>query len=69
MNEAWQVMGFTYLLSAIVAMFVAFLIHMLVLLIRRFGKAPQPETAAVAQDDAGEIALAIAVALQRQQKS
>ena len=36
MAQAWMVMGETYLLTIVVSLFVAFLIHMMTLLIRRF---------------------------------
>ncbi len=36
MAQAWMVMGETYLLTIVVSLFVAFLIHMITLLIRLF---------------------------------
>ena len=39
MAQAWMVMGETYLLTIVVSLFVAFLIHMMTLLFRRFGAA------------------------------
>lgn len=37
MEQAWIIMGETYLLTIVISLFVAFLIHMMTLLIRRFG--------------------------------
>ena len=72
MAQAWMVMGETYLLTIVVSLFVAFLIHMMTLLIRRFGAAkPLPASAeqvevSAAPDDPDELAaLAIAVAVRR----
>ena len=39
MEQAWIIMGETYLLTIVISLFVAFLIHMMTLLIRRFGTA------------------------------
>ena len=42
MEQAWIIMGKTYLLTIVISLFVAFLIHMMTLLIRRFGTAAKP---------------------------
>ena len=42
MEQAWIIMGETYLLTIVISLFVAFLIHMMTLLIRRFGTAAKP---------------------------
>ncbi len=73
MREAWEVTGFTYLLTIVVSLFVASIIHMMTLLIRRFGAkaAPLPVSAVQepevpAPDNPDELAaVAIAVALRR----
>ena len=73
MAQAWMVMGETYLLTIVVSLFVAFLIHMMTLLIRRFGAAAKALPASAEQvevsaapDDPDELAaLAIAVAVRR----
>ena len=73
MEQAWIIMGETYLLTIVISLFVAFLIHMMTLLIRRFGTAAKPLPASAEQvevsaapDDPDELAaLAIAVAVRR----
>ena len=70
MEQAWIIMGETYLLTIVISLFVAFLIHMMTLLIRRFGTAAKPLPISAEQveisaqpDDPGELAaLAIAIA-------
>ena len=44
MEQAWIIMGETYLLTIVISLFVAFLIHMMTLLIRRFGTAAKPHS-------------------------
>lgn len=70
MEQAWLIMGETYLLTIVVSLFVAFLIHMMTLLIRRFGSTAKPLPSSAEQveiaalpDDPDEIAaLAIVIA-------
>ena len=70
MEQAWIIMGETYLLTIVISLFVAFLIHMMTLLIRRFGTAAKPLPVSAEQveiskqpDDPDELAaLAIAIA-------
>ena len=68
MDNSWSVMGFTYLLSAAVSLLVAALIHVLVILIQRFGSKPVPAAVPAAADYDAEIAVAVAVALRQQGK-
>ena len=73
MTQAWLVMGETYLLTIVVSLLVAFVVHMMTLLIRRFGASAKPLPASAEQvdvsaapDDPDELAaLAIAVAMHR----
>ena len=65
----------TYLLTIVISLFVAFLIHMMTLLIRRFGTAAKPLPVSAEQveisaqpDDPDELAaLAIAIAAMRKE--
>ena len=68
MEQAWIIMGETYLLTIVISLFVAFLIHMMTLLIRRFGTAAKPLPVSAEQveisaqpDDPDELA-ALAIA-------
>lgn len=73
-QQSWIVMGQTYLITIIVSFIVAFLVHMMTLLIGRFGSGAVPLPAAADQveameppDDPEELAaLAIAAALRGQ---
>ena len=75
MEQAWIIMGETYLLTIVISLFVAFLIHMMTLLIRRFGTAAKPLPVSAEQveisaqpDDPDKLAaLAIAIAAMRQE--
>ena len=75
MEQAWIIMGKTYLLTIVISLFVAFLIHMMTLLIRRFGTAAKPLPVSAEQveisaqpDDPDELAaLAIAIAAMRKE--
>ena len=75
MEQAWIIMGETYLLTIVISLFVAFLIHMMTLLIRRFGTAAKPLPVSAEQveilaqpDDPDELAaLAIAIAAMRKE--
>ena len=73
MEQAWIIMGETYLLTIVISLFVAFLIHMMTLLIRRFGTAAKPVSAEQVEisaqpDDPDELAaLAIAIATMRKE--
>lgn len=75
MEQAWIIMGETYLLTIVISLFVAFLIHMMTLLIRRFGTVAKPLPVSAEQveiskqpDDPDELAaLAIAIATTRRQ--
>ena len=75
MEQAWIIMGETYLLTIVISLFVAFLIHMMTLFIRRFGTAAKPLPVSAEQveiskqpDDPDELAaLAIAIAAMRKQ--
>lgn len=75
MEQAWIIMGKTYLLTIVISLFVAFLIHMMTLLIRRFGTAAKPLPVSAEQveisaqpDDPDKLAaLAIAIAAMRKE--
>lgn len=75
MEQAWIIMGETYLLTIVISLFVAFLIHMMTLLIRRFGAAARPLPVSAEQveisaqpDDPDKLAaLAIAIAAMRKE--
>ena len=75
MEQAWIIMGETYLLTIVISLFVAFLIHMMTLLIRRFGTAAKPLPVSAEQveiskqpDDPDKLAaLAIAIAAMRKE--
>lgn len=69
-TEAWSVIGETYLVTIVVSFIVAFLVHMMTLLVGRFGSAakplPAPDLVGAMEppDDPEELAaLAVAVAL------
>jgi len=66
MTEAWEVMGFTYLLAAAVSLVVAVLIHLLVLVIRKFSRKETPVPQSNESDI--EIAIALAVAIRGNRK-
>jgi len=73
MTQAWIVLLQTYGLTIVVSFLVAFLIHIMTILIRRFGAAakPLPASAELVEaveppDDPDELAaLAIAIAMRR----
>ena len=64
MEQAWIIMGETYLLTIVISLFVAFLIHMMTLLIRRFGTV---EISELPEDPDELAALAIAIAAMRKE--
>lgn len=49
-KEAWEVMGFSYLLTIIVSLLVAVVIHGMTVLIRRFGAKAAPLPASAVQE-------------------
>ncbi len=76
-QQAWVMMGFSYLLTIVVSLLVAVVIHVMVIMIRRFSSAakPLPESAVKdpelpPPDNPDELlALAIAVAARRNSNS
>ena len=75
-KEAWEVMGFSYLLTIIVSLLVAVVIHGMTVLIRRFGAkaAPLPASAVhepvvPVPDDPDEVLAVVLAASIRMQRN
>lgn len=75
-KEAWEVMGFTYLLTIVVSMLVAVVIHVMTVLIRRFGAKAAPLPASAVQepvvpvpDDPDEVLAVVLAASIRMQRN
>ena len=75
-KEAWEVMGFSYLLTIIVSLLVAVVIHGMTVLIRRFGAKAAPLPASAVQepvvpvpDDPDEVLAVVLAALIRMQRN
>ncbi|PWM75516.1 MAG: hypothetical protein DBX90_12625 [Lentisphaerae bacterium] len=75
-KEAWEVMGFSYLLTIIVSLLVAVVIHGMTVLIRRFGAKATPLPASAVQepvvpvpDDPDEVLAVVLAASIRMQRN
>ncbi|HJH05707.1 hypothetical protein [Victivallis vadensis] len=75
-KEAWEVMGFSYLLTIIVSLLVAVVIHGMTVLIRRFGAKAAPLPASAVQepvvpvpDDPDEVLAVVLAASIRMQRN